>query len=373
MTCYHPLRRFEIGTNKLTGKSIGKVVPYDVKYLEFKNGSYEFHDGEIPEKNDHIIKNSVLIPCGNCIGCRLDYSRQWADRMMLEAQNHDNNCFVTLTYNDDFLPFNSTGTVINDGNGVSIDYDFPTLQKRDLQLFLKRLRIKLKREKDISIRFYAAGEYGSNTHRPHYHLIIFGWFPDDAIYFQQRNGFVYYTSKTLEDCWSVGKKTKLPIGFSLVTNVSWETCAYVARYVTKKHKGKDKDFYLINHIEPEFSTMSRKPGIAYDFYLEHKDDFFRYDCVNIQLPSTGKKIHTPAYFNRLFDIEEFSLDGITAADRKLKRQFNADKRIENLLKNTQLSYMDYLTNKETTFLQKASFSIKEKNKRSKLNRKEVKL
>lgn len=178
------------------------------------------------------------VPCGKCASCRCDYSREWSNRMILELADHDKAIFLTLTYNNENLPFSDKG--------------FPTLCKRDIQLFLKRLR---KHFEGSTIRYYIAGEYGSKTHRPHYHAIIYGIgidsFPDT--YFRGTNdiGQAFYSSKTLESIWSNG--------FVLFSEVTWRTCNYVARYVLKKQQQiEDSDGVCVL----PFNLSSRKPGIG---------------------------------------------------------------------------------------------------------------
>ena len=182
-----------------------------------------------------------LVPCGKCPGCRMDYSRVWADRMLVEL--HDNAqaaVFLTLTYNSEHLPRSSKGV--------------PTLSKRDCQLFWKRFRKAFPGKK---IRYYLAGEYGPKTHRPHYHAIVYGISLADFkdLSFLRLNGLgqAYYTSPKLERIWSNG--------FIVLSEVSWHTCAYVSRYVLKK-RGKIDKYVLATGAEPEFNVSSRKPGIG---------------------------------------------------------------------------------------------------------------
>ena len=104
----------------------------------------------------------IEVACGRCIGCRKEYARQWAMRCLHEASLFDENSFVTLTYDDKHLPAGGT------------------LVKRDVQLFLKRLRRKFS---DRTIRYFFSGEYGGDTLRPHYHGCLFGFaFPDQVAF-----------------------------------------------------------------------------------------------------------------------------------------------------------------------------------------------
>lgn len=173
----------------------------------------------------------IKVPCRKCIECRVQYSDEWAKRVMLEAKKYDKNCFITLTYNEDNLP------------------DKASLKKRDFQLFMKRLRKQLERFA-IKIRFFACGEYGSKGKRPHYHAIIFNWFPDDAYYFMNDNkGQELYRSKLLEKCWTYG--------FSSIGKLTIDSAKYCAKYM-------QADLQLANGREKPFTLCSRKPGIALD-------------------------------------------------------------------------------------------------------------
>lgn len=177
--------------------------------------------------------DGVPFPCGQCLACRINRRRVWTLRLMLENEYHAQSCFVTLTYSDESLPYTLDGQ--------------PCLCKRDSQLFLKRLR---KRFPDRKIRFYLVGEYGTRTHRPHYHALLFGVGPDDLdsswLFFNGRSG--EKRNSLLSDTWH--------FGLVHVGMVSRESIQYVAGYVTKKFTKKN-DGYV-----PEFALMSRKPGIG---------------------------------------------------------------------------------------------------------------
>lgn len=195
------------------------------------------------------------IPCNNCMGCKLERSRQWAVRMMHEAKFHPANSFLTLTYNDEACP---------------ADY---SLNLRHLQLFFKRLRKALPQK----IRFYACGEYGDLGGRPHYHAIVFNYDPPDKKLHTVINGNPHYSSEALCSLWGNG--------FATSADVTHQSCAYVARYVTKKIKtadtyGADR-YYRVSPIDgqfhavrPEFAVMSRRPGIGAAYVEQYKSDFY---------------------------------------------------------------------------------------------------
>lgn len=167
--------------------------------------------------------------CGHCLECLMARSNEWSFRIMNEASLYMRNVFVTLTYNEDNLP----------QGGV--------LVKRDLQLFVKRLRKKLYPQK---VRYFACGEYGSKGkfHRPHYHIIVFGWRPDDMYYFGKDNkGNAIYRSEELEKLWQKG--------YSSIGELTKDSAKYCAKYLQKLNdlpEGRPKPFTL----------MSRKPAIG---------------------------------------------------------------------------------------------------------------
>lgn len=289
--CSSPLKAIVLGKTD-TGK---KNIIFDL--TAYETGFY--HSILIPKEN------RVLIPCGQCVECRIQRSREWANRCMLELQYHDSAYFVTLTYNDAHVPRSYYSDPATGEAMTSV-----TLYKRDFQLFMKRLR---KRFGDDHIRFFMAGEYGSDTFRPHYHAIIFGLHLDDLKHYKKSpQGFSYFTSESLQACWidSAARfpddpsyaSDGLPLGYVVVAEVTWETCAYTARYVMKKRTGKESEFYDIFNILPEFTLMSRKPGIARQYY-EDNPDLYEKEFINVSTEKGGLKFRPPRYFDKLYDLE----------------------------------------------------------------------
>ena len=220
--CYHPLKAFEIGKTE-SGKRKMKVCGYDVAMVyQLVPGGPWYCSGDInPGSFFNRVVSFVTVPCGKCIGCRLEYSRQWANRCMLELQYHDSSYFVTLTYNEEHVPRSYYG---NPETGEALPS--LTLCKRDFQLFMKRLR---KRFSDDTIRFFMCGEYGPTTFRPHYHAILFGLHLDDLVPFSRsEQGFQYYTSESLQACWSVFSK-------SSVTPLAWGVEVAESRWKSGKN------------------------------------------------------------------------------------------------------------------------------------------
>ena len=269
MPCYHPLEAVILPGRTAKGKR-------NIKILSGQHASEVYPSWQ-----------RLQLPCGQCIGCRLEYSRQWANRCMLELPYHRESWFLTLTYDDDHVP--QTWYVYNDDGEASPAL---TLAPRDLELFWKRLR---KAHSDDHIRYYACGEYGSTTFRPHYHAVVFGLSLDDLRpYKRSPQGYDYFISDSLAKCWGCG--------FVVVGAVTWETCAYTARYVMKKAKGLDKQAYENLNLEPEFVRMSRKPGIGYQYYVDHPD-LYDHQYINLATDVGGLKFRPPRYYDKLFDVD----------------------------------------------------------------------
>lgn len=232
---------------------------------------------------DGFKDKPVQLPCGKCIGCRLEYSRQWAIRCMHEAQLHEDNCFVTLTYDDDHLPPGGT------------------LVPRNFTLFMKRLR----KQFGAGIRFFHCGEYGSKLQRPHHHVLLFGHrFPDERPLQLLGQANPLRRSETLETLW--------PYGFSTIGDVTFETAAYVARYSIKKVNGsKAAEHYQGRH--PEYLTMSRRPGIGSAWIHKWAGQVYRpgQDFVI----SGDQKTKPPRYYDKIAE----KLRGKQLEKLKLKR------------------------------------------------------
>lgn len=236
----------------------------------------------------------IKLPCGKCIDCRLQNSRTWANRCMLETKEHKQNYFITLTYNPENLP---TGMAIDTNTGET--YEVGTLHSKDLQDFFKRLRIHYKRKHSIeNIRFYACGEYGDLYERPHYHAIIFGLPIFDLKQDQKsKRGNLNYRSEEIEKIWGKGR---VAIG-----NVTWESCAYTARYILKKQTGKSKnEYYKILGREPEFVRMSRNPGIGKKYFDKNFEKIYKTDEIYISTSKGVQRIKPSRYYDKLFDIKD---------------------------------------------------------------------
>ncbi|QKI28888.1 VP4 [Trichosanthes kirilowii gokushovirus] len=188
--------------------------------------------------------DALKVPCGKCSGCKADQSLMWSIRAYHESTLHDQNCFITLTYDDAHLP--------KDGK----------IDKTVLQKFFRRLR-----KAGYKLRYIACGEYGGRTHRPHYHAIIFGvdWL-ENAVYIDDK----MYTNQKLVDLWSNG--------FVSIAPVTMASICYVCGYVTKKIADEDT-----------FNLMSRRPGIGHDWLDRFHDDIVRTGVVTIE----GREYQVP--------------------------------------------------------------------------------
>ncbi|AXQ65723.1 MAG: replication initiator protein [Microviridae sp.] len=288
MPCFHPLH--------------GYKAPLNGKWIS--------------EANAPLLHNwePLTIPCNKCTGCRTEHSRQWAMRLVHEKKHQEEveknrTVFITLTYNDDYLP--QSGTLI----------------KKDFQKFIKRLRHQLKKIPGWQppLRYYAAGEYGEKSSRPHYHAILYNCPLDRLQTFKKKGHKPLNTSKILSKAWSQYiKPTKenpkekfISMGFTSWGEVTFNSAAYVANYVQKKINGQQKDLHYKRHydvnkngefimhskgkrtlqLQQEFALMSRKPGIASDWLTLHKDDVYPSDFITMN----GIKMKPPKSYDRIYE------------------------------------------------------------------------
>lgn len=198
MPCYHPLAAWRAKNGTV---ALGKELPDSA---------------------------SLQLPCGGCLGCRTAAAKAWALRAMLELHQHEKTAFTTLTYDETNKP--------------------PTLRKRDLQLFLKRFRKEMGAARPI--RFFASGEYGETTNRPHYHAVLYGASEADA-------DIIHHT-------WGLGHTDTDPITPARIAY----TAGYVAKKIGWRHQAApeqiDYNTGELYHWQPPFLQMSRRPGIGAD-------------------------------------------------------------------------------------------------------------
>lgn len=217
-------------------------------------------------------EESCRVPCGQCIECRLRRSRDWALRCMHEASLHERNCFVTLTYAEEYMPA-----------GGSLD-------RRAFPLFMKRLRKEVDR-----VRYFHAGEYGERNGRPHYHALLFGvWFDDAVETGKSKSGYSLFESAALSELW--------PFGRNWIGSVSFESAQYVASYCVKKVTGdRAVEHYqrvdgngVVYGLEPEYATMSRRPGIGAGWLDKYRAEVLRDDSVMCR----GAEVIPPRFYDK---------------------------------------------------------------------------
>lgn len=390
MSCFHPMKAFQTGFNQETKKPIYQITSYKVQAIQAKaNGKGYDKMEELPtwdymmkyiNTNRPVITRQIEVPCKKCIGCRLAYSKEWANRCVLEAKEWKHNYSITLTYDTEHLPDGEkTEHILDHETGELIGKTHATLNDKDITKFMKRLRkhfekdqiytingtdyeyekgkslvkhwekdLGLKRNKDFTldvkgIRFFMCGEYGDKRERPHYHMIIFNINLQDVEYIgKNKAGNNIWKSKTIDKIW--GK------GLTVVGNVDWEFCAYTARYIMKKQKGPEaKNYYKENGLYPEFVRMSRKPGIAMKYYQEHKNEIYEVDKLYLENKKGVQEVRPAKYYDKLYDIEyPEEMKRIKENRRKLAEQAEAVQ-----LSNTTLSKEELLAVRERSLELKA--------------------
>lgn len=214
MPCYTPLSAYKSRkVNPLTGK---RQIAFALRE--------GFHD--LP----------IQLPCGRCIGCRLERSRQWAIRCMHESKLHKHSVFITLTYSDEALE--------KAGNA-----ELRELRHDDFQRFMKRLR----KHFGNGIRYYMCGEYGEKFGRPHFHAAIFGLNLKDKKLLKNFRGSKLYTSETLTRIWGQGHAS--------FGSVTFNSAAYIARYILKKGLGRTQP-HIMSASMNLGSTTKFNPNIS---------------------------------------------------------------------------------------------------------------
>lgn len=201
------------------------------------------------------MRQTIEVPCGHCVACRIARSREWAVRLLHESEFWDDFCFVTLTYDDDHL--------------VS-----PSLVPRDLTLFFKKLRRDLG---DRKIKYFACGEYGDRFGRPHFHAIIFGLGTQDT--------------NLIQENWNKG--------YTKVGTLTYQSCRYVAGYVQKKLYGKGSKYYSDNGLVPPFSRCSKGLG------LEYVDKYWNKLYSMGRVTVNGVPMALPRYYTKKLDFDKY--------------------------------------------------------------------
>lgn len=284
MQCVTPMFRVFQKDHHETGRIISREkvlgkINYDPNYIRKQMARFKEADPSIGIEQ---------IPCGQCWSCKLNYSAEWATRIVLECKKSEHNYFITLTYDADHLPICErvklpTGEIIeNDGSWTD-----GTLQVHDMETFINTLRKRFERKykeaglEPPKIKYFYAGEYGDGkkckgeieTHRPHYHMILMNCPLDITQFydcFVDLNHKEHWKSQELESIWQKGNID--------VAAVEWSDAAYVARYCMKKIENgmKPEDYYRQGKT-PEFIRMSK--GIGFDYYRNHIDEIYNNDEI----------------------------------------------------------------------------------------------
>ena len=276
MPCYFPKTAYRSQTEKTAN---GKAV------IVFDINKAKGHPHDL-----------IKLACNQCIGCRIERTKQWAVRCMHEASLYENNCFITLTFAPKCLH--------PDG----------LLVRSDFQNFMKRLRKEhqglqcleckgitqacLTCQKPSPIRFFHCGEYGDQLKRPHHHACLFNFDFQDKQVWSIKKGITLYRSAMLEELWQ--------FGFSTIGEVTYESAAYVARYIQKKWNGKNAvgHYTRLNtktgkeyQLPPEYCTMSLRPGIASGWFKKFSSDVYPKDYLTLK----GRKFRSPKYYDNIYD------------------------------------------------------------------------
>lgn len=238
-------------------RQLKSKIPYNPGYMRIVN--------HVP-----YLFRSLKVPCGKCSECKLDHAREWSYRVLMEVKSSEKPCyFLTLTYAVAVKP-----------------------NKKDLQLFMKRLRNIV----GPDVRFFACGERGESNGRWHYHVILFNIDLPDLVL--QDGAHRYYTSETISKAWQYG--------IHVLGDVTAKSAAYVARYTNKK---TEDNFGFIN--------MSRRPGIGRRFLEDHLHCYDT-DSIMMLVDGTMHRITLPRYFEKIFP-------DLDLTEKKSLRVYNAER------------------------------------------------
>lgn len=259
--CTSPRVAINLGIKKSTGKMMIRFYRDSSKTLEYLYWLYG-------------RENVLLLPCGECSECRLKKRKEWAVRCACEAESHSVSCFVTLTYDDLHLV---------------------GLNREDPIKFIKSIR-----NSGFKVRYFGCGERGSRTLRPHYHIILFGFMPDDLKYYgDSESGQAIYTSKFLDNLWKKGNVMVQMFGAGVG--------GYVAGYTSKK-LGDTESFLF----------MSTKPGIGFDYLRKHKDVILKYGSLFGDFGNWNTAT-IPRYFKKVLEKEGYGFYLDILKDEKLEK------------------------------------------------------
>lgn len=252
-------------------------------------------------RNGAVDLPRVALPCGRCIGCRIDRAKEWTLRCTHESKLHDSNLFLTFTYDPDHLPPDRS------------------VNKRDMQLI-----IKLMRRYFGKFRYYLCAEYGDENQRPHYHMLAFGLDLPDLKILSRRKGI--YNQDKLTQLWAKG--------FVTVQRCNAKTIAYTARYVLKKKFGSNSVNEAVREranahykgLTPEFTMMSLKPAIGKLWSEKYADDYLNKGYLTVNF----SKAAIPKYYMKNLELTKPEVIANLKARRRaaFKPEDNTPDRLE---------------------------------------------
>lgn len=331
MACYKPLIRFYVPNDREASGRVYTLRRFS-KLAKKPNITYE----ELVYRKD-----VMLIPCGQCIGCKIQKREDWACRIEMEAKQwpKDSIWFVTLTYDDKNVPYlnHDTGVIDRGGTYTSRNGALKTNQTlwyEDVQKFLKRLRKTYKSQ----LRYFVAGEYGETTGRPHYHMILFNYHPEELKPYRLLSKPGYFVDSRIEKCWGLGIH-------NLSQPMDAKAYSYTAGYVTKKMPD-EKMNYLKNGLMQPFCQMSRDPGLGYEYYQQHKEQIWEQGYIQL---GNGKRASIPRYFQEMYKAENPE----ALWEFKRQRQQKAIDSTRDRMSKTDVPIKEYLANKEAVIKHKA--------------------
>lgn len=282
MPCFHPIKGYRLNDGGVT------------------------LDGQDPRRAiGQTGDNLASVPCGQCLGCLMRRTRDWAIRMRHEAKSHKRNCFLTLTYDGEHLPADGSLDLVH------------------WQRFADRMRKRMG-----AFRYYHCGEYGPQTLRPHYHACVFGldfssdWRPTA----RSKSGELMYESKVLEELW--------PMGYATAQPFTEATAAYTAGYVVEKaefahwcatHEKVNPHTGEVWEVRPAYATMSKRPGIGSEWLKKYADDIYLEDFA---ISASGQRARPPRYYDRKLKEEDPERFAEVEARRREKAQKHDDDQLE---------------------------------------------
>lgn len=260
MSCTNPMPAVDFGV--YDGKHKVKILP---RRVDFSYQNYKDKYGD----------SLLMLPCGSCDACILTRRKMWQFRCYAESLYHEENCFLTLTYDED--SYKKTNPLQNG--------------KKHFQSFIKDLR-----NAGIKVRYYGCGELGGKTQRFHLHICLFGFMPSDIVpYCKSASGEWMFTSKFINCIWKKGQV--------MIENFAPENAGYVAGYVDKKYKTKEC-----------FVLMSKKPGLGEQYFIDRHEDIYSKGSI---VTSYGSHVAgIPRYFDKLS--EKIGKDISASKDKRIE-------------------------------------------------------